>query len=210
MNKKLTENNVAAVKPDELWLNIGGNPSNTTSNFSIEDAFIAIKIPNSQTSLITKRINWESGKVFYPWKPGLDPTVNPYYCFYQNVMYLCLGNNPNNNEAESGDYLTSTPPTQKSVVPFSTEDGYTWISLWFLDYTKETFLTDEEIPLPEFGITKPKNTFTNLYSSVCPDGITTTGTCCLYYKTAGTNPITGNTYAAGSFVNYSVQTSCYE
>jgi hypothetical protein len=210
MNKKITETTLNKQIPEELWITLGGNPLQTSDAFDTSDAFIAVRIPQSQTSLITKRIDWESGKVFYPWKQGLNPSDYPYYCFNQNVLYLCVGNNPNNNEAESGNYLTNSAPTHISSVPVTYSDGYTWLSLWRLDYKKETFLTDTDLPIPDFEIERPKNTITNFYNSVCSAGPTAFGTCCLYYKKNTTDPVTGVTHAKGDLYYGGANISCYK
>ena len=52
--------------------------------------------------------------------------------------------------------------------------------------------------------------FTSIYSSICTNGITQTGKCCLYYKEAVTGKITGFTYEAGDLMHASANSYCYE
>jgi len=209
MNKPITTEQLQ-LDTKNLWLILGGAPTNTPDVFESEDALIAVKVPESQTASVIKHIKWESGKVFYPWEPGLDPEANPYYCVNQNILYLCVGNTPKNRKDQSGDYLTSVPPTNTGSVAVTGSDGYSWLPLYFIDYTKEGFITDSDFPLPDFNVNVQGSNFTSIYSSVCSGGITQSGKCCLYYKTATTDKITGISYMAGDLVHASANSYCYE
>ena len=209
MVKPITVNQIQ-IDPTNLWLAIGGSPFSPVDTFEEKDAFLLSKIPASNTATVVKNIPWESGKIFYPWKSSADPDITPYYCVYNNILYLCLGNSPNNRIDESGKYLTSIPPSNTSSVPVMGSDGYTWLPLYYIDYTKEKFITDSDFPLPEFETTVSGSNFNAIYSNICPDGITVEGKCCLYYKEAITDKITGISYSAGSLLHSSVLSYCYE
>lgn len=209
MNKPITTNQIQ-INPENLWLILGGAPTNSSNTFKTEDALIAAKVPQSQTAVVTKNIKWESGKIFYPWEPGLDPDLYPYYCVYNNILYLCVGNSPNNRKDESGYYLTSVPPTNTGALPVMGSDGYSWLPLYLIDYTKESFITDSDFPIPDFSVQISGSNFNSIYTPLCSNGITQTGKCCLYYKQATTDKITGITYKAGDLMHTSASSYCYE
>lgn len=209
MNRPITVNQLE-INPANLWLVLGGSPLSTPDAFETQDALVLSKIPASNTVTVIKNVPWEAGKVFYPWKPGLDSDIYPYYCIYNNIVYLCTANSPNNRVDESGHYLTKTPPSNTGSTPVIGSDGYGWVPLYYIDYSKEGFITDSDFPLPEFETPLTGSNFTSIYSTICTKGITQEGKCCLYYKQATTDKITGISYAAGALLHNTANSYCFE
>jgi hypothetical protein len=103
-----------------------------------------------------KRYNWESGKVYSPWRSDKDMLTeqnfvhpdNPYYVFVDDFstgalsrsIFLCLDNN---NGATSINQPSGTQST-----PITTADGYIWQFMYNIRNDQYQYVTDAVIPCP--------------------------------------------------------------
>ena len=99
------------------------------------------RIRPTNASIVTRRIKWESGKVFDYWDHTLNMEDSEFYCVTSNRdVFKCLYNG---NGSES-----TVEPTIRSTYPFKTSDGYLWKYMYTIPPIKATkFLYGYNMPV---------------------------------------------------------------
>jgi hypothetical protein len=200
--------NIENTIPTELFLAVGGNTDSAL--FNPEDAFVIKRIPENRSSLIKEKILWSQNTVYSPWT---GPNSGSYiFNEDNNRIYLCLGNNQYFRKDLHGYNLSTVKPDfgPESGGKITLSDGYTWQLVCQIPEDQITFITDSYIPIPSFKQTKTYQTLQQQYEKDCNYGPTGFGSCCLYYKEAIKDPFDGSVKAAGSLVDYTVFSYCYE
>lgn len=117
-------------------------PRTTEYDRQIRDNILYLnKIRPTDSSIVTRRIEWESGKVFDYWDHRLNMEGKPFYCVTSNLgVYKCLYNG---NGAPS-----TVEPDIRSTSPFLTSDGYLWKYMYTIAPIKAVkFLYDVHMPV---------------------------------------------------------------
>jgi len=210
LNQTLTSKTLENSIPENVFLVAGGRDSSAPYVFDSSDAFIAKRISKDSIAKVIKRKDWIYGVVYEPWTSEIDSSKN-YYALNTNndVVYVCIKNNPNGRVDQTGVYLSTQEPTHSLGIQ-SYSDGYTWLALFKLDPTQALFLTSTEIPIPNFIINKRYSNLSSQYNLDCGSGVTAFGTCCLYYKNTFKDPFSGVTYTAGSLTDHTLFSTCYQ
>jgi len=99
------------------------------------------RIRPTNASIVTRRIDWESGKVFDFWDHTLNMEKKPFYCVTSDFgVYKCLYN--------GGGVPSLVEPGIRSTQPFRTSDGYLWKYMYTIAPVKATkFLYDKSMPV---------------------------------------------------------------
>lgn len=209
LNQTLTTKNIENIFPDNLFLIAGGREGSPSNTFEPSDAFIAKRLTKDNIAKVINRNNWIINTVYDVWTPETESTN--YYVFNSNndIIYVCVGNNPNGRVDQHGNYLSTQEPIHTNGVQ-TYSDGYSWLVLFKLDYTQDLFLTGSEIPIPNWSTTKNYNTLNLQYASDCSSGSTSFGACCLYYTKDTKDAFTGITHLAGDLTDITMFSTCYE
>jgi hypothetical protein len=99
------------------------------------------KITSSDISLVTKRYQWAANTVYHTWDHTLNMGDLAFYVITStNDVFKCLSNNAN--------APSTVEPSEKSVYPVTTADGYIWKFMYSIPYFKvRQFITNEYIPV---------------------------------------------------------------
>lgn len=202
-----TLNNLQNSK--ELYLVLGGIPSLDTEDFNPKyDPTVMIRISEQEKCSIALNNIWQYSKIYYPYESN---TSSNYYVLNElnNVVYICVSNNLNNiknNQSNPSLFVPTieTPEIQKL------DDGYSWFPVFRVDLSHYNFLSSTDLPIPQIQIINNYDTFSNKYKSLCVSGVTSFGTCCLYFKEAGYDDISGITHIKGQLSKENVFSTCYD
>ena len=211
LNQTITSNNLENSLPENLFLVVGGREGSPQSTFDASDAFFAKRISKDSIARVINRIDWTENTIYEPWTNEITSENKNYYVLNpsNDIVYVCIKNNPKGRVDLSGSYLSTQAPTHTNGLQ-TYSDGYQWLALFKLDYTQSLFQTSKEIPIPYFGVYKKFNTLTAQYTENCTSGITTFGACCLYHKNAYKDPFSGLTYTAGQLTDLTIFSTCSE
>ena len=104
------------------------------------------KINPSDTCLMVRRVNWETGTVYVAYTDDADLSDEDFYVF--NVdnyrIYKCLDND--------NDTASTTKPAFSELGPKTLADGYTWQLIYEVPTADRTkFLNDDFIPIKFYG-----------------------------------------------------------
>jgi hypothetical protein len=195
--------------PQELYLFYGGFAGTEGQPFDpLADSFFSQRIPEKNRRLVTTKTIWQANKTYQYYTPSSYDIV---WNDDNGIVYLCLHNNSNfrNDTGDGEPGLSTIKPSLTGK--FTTADGYTWLSLWKVDYLDYDFINDTEIPIPDVEPTTNYDTFTEKYEPLCGSaGTTAFGCCCLYFKDNSTDEVTGEVYTKGDLTNEVIFSDCFE
>jgi len=99
------------------------------------------KILQTNSSLLTKRINWEYGNTYDEYSHDMNIEEKKFYVITDELnVYKCINNNNNS--------ISTIKPTGTSLDTFQTEDGYIWKFLFRIDTIRSVkFLSNEYFPI---------------------------------------------------------------
>lgn len=206
-NFKITTENVSSIIPKDLFLVLGGGDNNTS--FSKENAYMMKRIPEGSSSLIVEKREWKQ-QIYVPWRP--DITLDEeFYSFNSDnsTIYICTSNNNLNRKDLSGNSISTIKPTHYYGHNRSS-DGYEWLAIATIGPDLDNFITDELIPIPNYEEKILTSTITGKYSKTCGSGVTTFGTCCLYYRENYSDPIDSTLSIAGDLTGEMLFGTCFE
>ena len=123
------------------------------------------------------------------------------------LLYNCFISESINKEVV---YPSLFIPTIETPQIQKLDDGYSWFPVFRVDLSHYNFLSKTDLPIPQIRINNDYNTFSDKYKSLCSSGVTSFGTCCLYFKEAGYDDISGITYVKGQLSNENVFSTCYD
>lgn len=213
MNKTLVQDLIPQIQSKlltELHLVLGGLPGQTPADTFVResDGILARRIALSEKALIANNNIWQYGKIYDQWSP--DISSNYYVYNTENrIVYLCTDNRPNNRLDEEPGLSTQLPSHTDPVIQ-EYSDGYSWIPVFRVDFTKLEFLSQTDLPIPDIANTTVFSSFSDVYSSLCGSGITGYGCCCLYFKENSVDEVTGEVYTKGDVTNEVIFSDCYE
>lgn len=104
------------------------------------------KINASDTCLLVRRIDWETGTVYDNYDDSVDLSDLDFYVFNPNNfrLYKCLDNNTGNP--------STVLPSFSEMGPKTLSDGYVWQLMYEVPAADRTkFLNDEYIPVKFYG-----------------------------------------------------------
>lgn len=104
------------------------------------------KINASDTCLLVRRIDWESGTIYDNYDDSVDLSNLDFYVFNQNNfrIYKCLDNNNGNP--------STVLPSFSEVGPKTLSDGYIWQLMYEVPAADRTkFLNDDYVPVKFYG-----------------------------------------------------------
>ena len=104
------------------------------------------KINPSDTCLMARRVDWETGTVYTKYTDAVDLSDADFYVFNSDNyrIYKCLNNNAGNT--------STTKPAFSELGPKTLADGYTWQLLYEVPTADRTkFLNDDFIPIKFYG-----------------------------------------------------------
>lgn len=121
--------------PVDLYDNTGSENDTRAEIISIK------KVLPSDVSCVTRRIDWEYGKVFDQYDSLIDITQKDFYVLTDTFdVYKCLDN------YRGGQSLVK--PTGTILTPFRTNDGYMWKYMYTIPkYKQNKFLTELKMPI---------------------------------------------------------------
>lgn len=117
-------------------------PRTTEYDRQIRDNILYLsRIRPSDASIVTRRIVWESGKVFDYWDHRVNMEKKHFYCVNSNLgVYKCLYN--------GGGVPSTVEPTIRTTDVFKTSDGYLWKYMYSIEPIKAVkFLYDVHMPV---------------------------------------------------------------
>ena len=191
------------------YLILGGAEDTPSTEFNTTaDSFVAKHIPSTDISLIVDMNQWENGKRYNRWSPTV---IENYYVYNSDlrIVYL-LVDNLQNGRADQETLLSTVLPSHTTPTVEQTSDGCRWIPLYSVDILQDKFITKTNLPILDSKKENGYSTFTEKYRLLCSSGITTFGSCCLYYKEPFLDEITGKTFASGAITNDIIFSNCYD
>lgn len=207
LNQTLLSKNIEKSFPENVFLILGGRENTPSEFFDSSDAFLAKRISKNNIVKVIKRVDWTNNQIYDTWNSDGDA----YYVFNPDneIVYICIKNNPNGRVDQTGTHLSTQKPSHDTGL-YTYSDGYQWLALFKVDYNSNIFLTNSEIPVPDFNLYSQFSTLNQEYSRDCSSGVTSFGACCLYYKEAFKEPFSGITYEAGAITDHTIFSTCYE
>ena len=185
----------------EPWGDVDIPPETTSENYKSEtdirsNALYFKKIGSNDVSVMTKRFNWEFGKIYEKWNDEKVMYELPFYCITNdNIVYKCLDNN--------GGVASTVKPEDKSFSVFRTSDGYLWKYMYTVPTFKHArFSSDNYIPVQ-------KSLTDSFYNKGSIDQISITKSGSGYLDTAmttigvSTDTVTGSGASASIVTNSS-------
>lgn len=210
MNQTLSNNILKELQFPEFHLLLGGlsGGSDPYSFDPIIDSFIARRITDTETSLVADNNEWQYGKTYNAWAPGV---VSNYYVYNPSnrTVYICTDNTPNGRVDETAGISTIIPSHSTPEIQ-TYDDGYSWIPYYKVDISQIEFLSKTDLPIPNLGKSQTHNTYADQFKSLCGTGVTTFGCCCLYFKESSVDELTGEIYQAGDLTNETIFSDCFE
>ena len=210
MSEQLSQKIISNLNIPEFYVVFGGLPDQTDPNAfePVGDSLVARRAGISERALIADNNEWQYGKQYSAWMPGV--TGNYYaYNTSNRIVYLCTENTENNRLDEEVALSTVIPSHVEPQIQ-TYEDGYSWIPLFKVDVSQIDFLSQTDLPIPDLQKPQSFTTFTEKYEDLCGSGITSFGCCCLYFKDNSVDDITGEVYTAGDLTNETIFSDCYE
>ena len=104
------------------------------------------KINPSDTCLMVRRVDWETGTVYMAYTDDADLSDEDFYVFNTDNyrIYKCLDND--------NDTASTTKPAFSELGPKTLADGYTWQLIYEVPTADRTkFLNDDFIPIKFYG-----------------------------------------------------------
>ena len=193
----------------ELYLVLGGIPLVNTKDFDSKyDPTVIKRISENEKISIALNNVWQYGKIYNPYESNVSTN---YYVLNElnNIVYICLSNNINNIKNDQSNPSIFVPTIETPQIQ-KLDDGYSWFPVFRVDLSHYNFLSKTDLPIPQIRINNDYNTFSDKYNSLCSSGITSFGTCCLYFKEAGYDDISGITHIKGQLSNENVFSTCYD
>lgn len=193
----------------ELYLVLGGIPLVNTKDFNSNyDPTLIKRISENEKISVGLNNIWQYGKIYNPYETNISSN---YYVLNElnNVVYICLSNNTNNIKNDQSNPSLFIPTTETPQIQ-KLDDGYSWFPVFRVDLSHYNFLSNTDLPIPRIQINNDYNTFSDKYKPLCSSGVTSFGTCCLYFKEAGYDDISGITHAKGELSNENVFSTCYD
>lgn len=210
MKHQLSNKLLEDIELPELFLTLGGLPGQTPpESFNrIADPLVYRRIGQSEKALIANNNEWQSGKIYNAWGP--DITSNYYVYNTQNrIVYICTDNKPNNRIDEEAQISTDIPSHAEPEIR-TYDDGYSWIPYFKVDISQLNFLSQRDLPIPTLTKSTKFSSFSDKYNSLCGQGTTAFGCCCLYFKDNSVDEITSEVYSAGDLTNETIFSDCFE
>ena len=195
-------------KPDDFLLVLGGTPETAGKPFEvIPDSLVSRKIAKNEISLIADNNIWSSGKKYTNWSPG----ASNYYIFNpENRLVYVLVDNLQDGRKDLETNLSTVIPSHINPEAQKYSDGCSWFPVFKVDFLKEQFLSERDLPIPDVQTEDGYLTLAEKYNTLCSSGATTSGSCCFYYKTDEIDDITGVSYSAGTLTKETIFSTCYE
>jgi len=193
--------------------------NDTTDSFKTgwRDAHISYKVTKNDIIGVVPNNSWNSSSFYTAWTSNLSSSITNFYVYVPEtgIVYLCISNNPYNDEALSGNYVSTHKPVhQYGIVKY--DDGYSWLSLYKITPDLYKFVNSSWIPVISFDNLDLSNE-TNQYRravSFC-EGYSTSevGNCGIYFNSDTRLPITDSTYetySKGDLFTTLSNTTCNE
>jgi hypothetical protein len=210
MSEQLSQKIISNLNIPEFYVVFGGLPDQTDADAfePVGDSLVARRAGISEKALIADNNEWQYGKRYNAWMPGV---TGNYYAFNPSnrTVYLCTENTENNRLDEDVALSTVIPSHIEPQIQ-NYEDGYSWIPLFKVDVSQIEFLSQTDLPIPDLQKSQSYTTFTEKYEDLCGSGVTSFGCCCLYFKDNSVDEITGEVYTAGDLTNETIFSDCYE
>jgi hypothetical protein len=183
---------------------LGGVSGGSETVADETDISVLSRITKNDVSLVTNRVNWARGAEYTPFYIGSSGDNTYVYNKTTDMVYLCVGKNqPIGLIGETTILSTNEPNHYVGVKTYS--DGYSWMSLYRLDFFLSKFLTLTELPinsLYDFSSEPTSISYTTKYDSICAGGDAgATGDCYFYYNEDSKDPITSQIYKKGDRVS---------
>lgn len=104
--------------------------------------FAAQRINRSDVSLVVRRVDWEAGKIFIPYRDTIDlfddrQPADFYALVDEDRVYVCIDNNY--------DSPSLYPPSHTDPVVRKLADGYRWKFLYQIPESRRKFLTKTRV-----------------------------------------------------------------
>ena len=201
---------------DSNWLLfVGGTTSNPENVDSVnqdislwEEANFFQKIRANDVRIVTRKVNWERGQVYYPYlSEGLPtgvsgPERNYYTINDKDEVFLCVGANAENRYDKFG-LSSSTIKPSRSKDDQLLEDGYRWKFLYKLDLSEFKFVTKDLMPIPDVreydNISSSSTNKEEAFRRGCGPNTGATGSVCFYYNEPAVDSVSGVAYQKGDF-----------
>ena len=115
--------------------------SEEEDNITRDDILYIRKVKSTDASIVTKSVEWNSGTVYDQWDHTQEMKGKPFFCINDDFdVYKCLFNNHGASSVNK--------PTSKSLLPFTTADGYIWKYMYNVpSFKRNKFLTPDIIPV---------------------------------------------------------------
>lgn len=178
-------------KENQLFLFVGSNNTNTSSNAPVTDletwrySDFSLKIGKDNLIPVVKNVKWTQKKTYTPWSANVENYGNFYvYNESNGYVYLCISDNRENRTDYISKNVSNNIPSHVSGdVTYS--DGFTWKALYKITPSIERFVTEQWIPVVSFDVFDDldKTTPYQQMQSFCsPSTTKTSGNCAIYFK----------------------------
>ena len=177
---------------------VGGiteNPENVDSvnqDISLwEEANFFQKIRANDVRIVTRKVEWQRGQVYYPYlseglPTGVSGAERNYYAINDSdEVFICLGANSDNRYDKFG-LSSSTVKPSRSRDDQLLEDGYRWKFLYKLDLSEFKFVTRDLMPIPDVreydNISSSSTNKEEAFRRGCGPNTGASGSVCFYYN----------------------------
>ena len=178
-------------KENQLFLFIGSNNTNSTSNAPVSEletwkySDFSLKIGKDNLIPVVKNVKWVQKRTYTPWSANTENYGNFYaYNDSNGYVYLCISDNRENRTDLIGKNVSNNIPSHVSG-DSSYPDGFTWKALYKITPTIERFVTEQWIPVVSFDVfddLDKSSPYAQMQSFCLPSGTKTSGNCSLYFK----------------------------
>ena len=207
---------------------LGGETGDTIVKNTVEDDsevweninFVQ-NIRESDVSMVVRRVNWQSGQVYYPYdsagiSAGATGAERNYYALTdEDEVYLCLGadeKNRSNNFGRSNSTIKPNRAADNQIL----SDGYRWKFLYKIDLAKTKFKTTNYMPVVDIsnedGFSSKATINEDVFRRGCGFSSGETGSCCFYYNEPEKDQVNAQVFGAGDFdfcVDDTLCSTCY-
>lgn len=198
---------------NNLMLFLGGDTAANNQQNTVDDDndvwdninFLK-KVKESDLSVVAKRVDWNSGSVYYPYTSagvptGATGTERNYYAMTDDrEVFLCMSADENNRSDLFGKSTSTVKPTRSNDNTVLS-DGYRWKFLYKLDLSHTKFLTTNYMPvvdIDDYDETSGSSSIQEeAFRSGCGLSAGMTGSCCFYYNEDSIDPLTNIVYKRG-------------
>tara|TARA_Y100001972_G_scaffold127512_1_gene184536 strand:- start:1908 stop:3779 length:1872 start_codon:yes stop_codon:yes gene_type:complete len=194
---------------------VGGiteNPENVDSvnqDISLwEEANFFQKIRGNDVRIMTRKVEWQRGQIYYPYlseglPTGVSGAERNYYAINDSdEVFICLGANSDNRYDKFG-LSSSTVKPSRSRDDQLLEDGYRWKFLYKLDLSEFKFVTRDLMPIPDVreydNISSSSTNKEEAFRRGCGPNTGASGSVCFYYNEPSVDPVSGVAYQRGDF-----------